>query len=85
MGSRYIVEHLNHLGIVAEDCREIGVVGWLDQQAPGHRQQVSVGMATVALVLKRNRTAKARCDGARDDARRPPRGFIPACWPRRPR
>jgi transposase len=51
MGSRYVVEHLNHLGIVAEVCREIGVADWLDQQDPGHRQQVSVGTATVALVL----------------------------------
>src|SRR5215468_5817566 len=51
MGSRYEVEHLNHLGIVAEVCREIGVADWLDQQEPGNRQQVSVGTATVALVL----------------------------------
>lgn len=51
MGSRYIVEHLNHLGIVAEVCREIGVADWLDQQDRGSRQQVSVGTATVALVL----------------------------------
>src|SRR5215468_10578633 len=51
MGSRYEVEHLNHLGIVAEVCREIGVADWLDRQEPGHRQQVSVGTATVALVL----------------------------------
>jgi len=39
------------LGIVAEVCREIGVGQWLDQQAPGNRQQVSVGTATVALLL----------------------------------
>src|SRR5215468_6099549 len=51
MGSRYVVEHLNHLGIVAEVCREIGVAEWLDQQEPGNRQQVSVGTATVAMVL----------------------------------
>ncbi len=51
MASRYVVEHLNHLGIVAEVCREIGVVDWLDQQEPGNRQQVSVGTATVALAL----------------------------------
>ena len=51
MASRYVVEHLNHLGIVAEVCREIGVAEWLDQQDPGNRQQVSVGTATVALVL----------------------------------
>jgi transposase len=51
MGSRYVVEHLNHLCIVAEVCREIGVAAWLDQHDPGSRQQVSVGTATVALVL----------------------------------
>jgi transposase len=51
MAPRYVVEHLNHLGIVAEVCREIGVGEWLDQQEPGNRQQVSVGTATMALVL----------------------------------
>ena len=51
MASRHVVEHLNHLGIVAEVCREIGVADWLDQQEPGNRQQVSVGTATMALVL----------------------------------
>ncbi len=51
MASRFVVEHLNHLGIVAEVCREIGVAEWLDQQDPTNRQQVSVGIATVALVL----------------------------------
>jgi transposase len=48
---QYVVEHLNHLGIVAEVCREIGVAEWLDQQESGNRQQVSVGAATVALAL----------------------------------
>jgi transposase len=51
MASRFVVEHLNHLGLVAEVCREIGVAEWLDQQDPTNRQQVSVGTATVALVL----------------------------------
>jgi len=51
MASRYVVEHLNHLGIVAEVCREIGVADWLDEQEPGKRQQVSVGTATTAMVL----------------------------------
>jgi len=51
MAPRYVVEHLNHLGIVAEVCREIGVAEWLDAQDPGNRQYVSVGTATVALVL----------------------------------
>jgi transposase len=51
MASQYVVEHLNHLGIVAGVCHEIGVAAWLDQQEPGNRQQVSVGSATVAMVL----------------------------------
>lgn len=51
MAETYVVEHLNHLGIVAEVCREIGVAEWLDQQDPTHQQHVSVGRATVAMVL----------------------------------
>ena len=51
MAARYVVEHLNHLGIVAEVCREIGVAAWLDSHDPTSRQRVSVGTATVALVL----------------------------------
>ena len=51
MAVRYVVEHLNHLGIVAEVCREIGVAAWLDSHDPTSRQRVSVGTATVALVL----------------------------------
>src|SRR5258707_6029236 len=50
MASRYMVEHFNHLGLVAEVCREIGVADWLDEQEPGNRQQVSVGTATTAMV-----------------------------------
>jgi transposase len=51
MALEVVVEHLNHLGIVAEVCREIGVAEWLDAQAPTSRQKVSVGTATVAMVL----------------------------------
>lgn len=51
MASRYVVEHLNHLEIVAQVCREIGVATWLDQHEPGNWQRVSVGTATVALAL----------------------------------
>src|SRR5690242_12894605 len=51
MAPRYVVEHLNHLGIVAAVCREIGVAAWLDSLDPTSRQRVSVGTATVALVL----------------------------------
>jgi transposase len=51
MASQVVVEHLTHLGIVAEVCREIGVADWLNQQDPTNRQQVSVGTATGALAL----------------------------------
>ncbi len=48
---RYINERLDHLGIVAGACQEIGLAGWLDTQEPGKHQQVSVGTATVAMIL----------------------------------
>src|SRR5262249_44508635 len=51
MAFEVVVEHLNHLGIVAEVCREIGVAEWLNTQDPTSRQRVSVGTATVAMVL----------------------------------
>jgi transposase len=47
----YVNERLDHLGIVAGVCHEIGLAAWLDAQEPGNRQQVSVGTATVAMVL----------------------------------
>jgi transposase len=47
----YQNERLDHLGIVAGACREIGLVEWLDQQAGERRNVVSVGTATMAMVL----------------------------------
>ncbi len=47
----YINERLDHLGIVAGVCQEIGLGAWLDAQDPDNRQQVSVGTATVAMIL----------------------------------
>src|SRR5712691_5503580 len=44
-------ERLDHLGIVAGVCQEIGLAAWLDAQDPGNCQQVSVGTATVAMIL----------------------------------
>jgi Domain of unknown function (DUF4277) len=55
MAFEVVVEHLNHLGIVAEVCREIGVAEWLNAQDPTSRQQVPVGTATVAMVRERTR------------------------------
>ena len=48
---RYLNERLDHLGIVAGVCQEIGLAAWLDAQDPSNRQQVSVGTATVAMIL----------------------------------
>ncbi len=47
----YVNERLDHLGIVAGVCQEIGLAAWLDAQEPRNRQQVSVGTATVAMIL----------------------------------
>jgi transposase len=47
----YVNERLDHLGIVTGVCQEIGLAAWLDAQEPGNRQQVSVGTATVAMIL----------------------------------
>lgn len=47
----YVNERLDHLGIVAGVCREIGLAEWLDAHEPENRQQVSVGTATTAMVL----------------------------------
>src|SRR5947209_18098823 len=46
-------ERLDHLKIVAGVCQEIGLAAWLDAQDPSNRQQVSVGTATVAMILNR--------------------------------
>ena len=34
----YINERLDHLGIVAGVCQEIGLAGWLDAQDPDNRK-----------------------------------------------
>ncbi len=47
----YANERLDHLGIVAGVCQEIGLTSWLDEQDPTNRQVVSVGTATTAMIL----------------------------------
>ena len=47
----YQTERLDHLGIVAGVCQEAGIAEWLDKQAGETRRSVSVGKATVAMVL----------------------------------
>jgi transposase len=45
------VERLDHLGIVAGICREIGLAEYLDAVAGPNEQQVSIGTATLAMIL----------------------------------
>ena len=47
----YVAERLDHLGIVAGVCREIGLADWLDAQDERSHERVSVGTATVAMLL----------------------------------
>jgi transposase len=47
----YVAERLDHLGIVAGVCREIGLAAWLDEQDTHSHERVSVGTATVAMIL----------------------------------
>ena len=47
----YQTERLDHLGIVAAVCREVGIASWLDAQAGENRRVVSVGTAVVAMLL----------------------------------
>lgn len=47
----YVAERLDHLGIVAEGCREIGLAEWLDAQDVQSHERVGVGTAMVAMVL----------------------------------
>jgi len=47
----YRNERLDHLGIVAGVCKEIGLAQWLDALAPSQQRVVSYGTATVAMIL----------------------------------
>ena len=47
----YVAERLDHLGIVAGVCREIGLAQWLDAQDEQSHERVGVGTATVAMIL----------------------------------
>src|SRR2546426_9191914 len=47
----YQTERLDHLGIVAGVGQEAGIAEWLDKQAGDSRRSVSIGKATVAMIL----------------------------------
>ena len=49
--AEYQTKRLDHLGIVAGVCREAGIAEWLDKQAGEQQRLVSVGKATVAMIL----------------------------------
>lgn len=47
----YSTQRLDHLGIVAGVCKEIGLAEWMGSRAGESGRKVSVGTATVAMVL----------------------------------
>jgi transposase len=48
---RYVNERLDHLGIVARACEEIGIATYVDRLAGETNHHVSMGTATVAMIL----------------------------------
>jgi transposase len=50
-GAGYQTERLDHVGIVAGVCREIGLAADLDALDVRQHERVSVGTATVAMIL----------------------------------
>ena len=47
----YVNERLDHLGVVAGVCQEIGLAAYLDRLAGETKHHVSMGTATVAMIL----------------------------------
>src|SRR6476646_3379719 len=47
----YQTERLDHLGIVAGICRDVGIAEWLDAQAGASHRSVSIGTTVVAMLL----------------------------------
>ncbi len=48
---RYVNERLDHLGIVAGVCEEIGLAAYVDRLAGKTNHHVSMGTATVAMIV----------------------------------
>ena len=48
---RYTNERLDHVGIVAGVCRDIGIAPYLDARDGQYHERVSVGTAVVAMIL----------------------------------
>jgi hypothetical protein len=51
VSAQYVNERLDHLGIVAGVCQEIGLASYLDALDTGYHERVSVGTATMAMIL----------------------------------
>jgi transposase len=49
--TRYETQRIDHLGIVAGICQEIGLIEEIDRQVGPSEQKVSVGQGTQAMVL----------------------------------
>ena len=49
--TRYETQRIDHLGIVAGICQEIGLIEEIDRQVGPNEQKVSVGQGTQAMVL----------------------------------
>jgi hypothetical protein len=47
----YQNERLDHLGLVAGVCQELGLAQWLDALEPNQQRVVSYGTATLAMIL----------------------------------
>jgi len=47
----YVNERLDHLGVVAGVCEEIGLAAYLDRLAGETNHHISMGTATVAMIL----------------------------------
>jgi transposase len=47
----YLAERLDHLGIVAGVCREIGLADYLDARDEHSHERIGVGTATLAMIL----------------------------------
>jgi hypothetical protein len=49
--SRLHTQRLDHLGIVAGICNQIGLIEQIDQQVGPNKRKISVGQAVQAMVL----------------------------------
>ena len=51
--ARFDVKRLDHLGLVAGFCKEIGLVEWVNARFPkeSHNTQISNGQLLVAMLL----------------------------------